>query len=57
MIAIMNVIATLGIIYASLHNHGLSVSVVTAHCTGLDTAYKQDIGRGGRWGVVSQLQQ
>ena len=43
LIAIMNLITTLGM---SLLPH------TACYCT-----YKQDTGRGGRWGVVSQMQQ
>jgi len=53
LITIMNLIATLGIIYASLHNDGLSAYQLslpphrTCYC--IQTGH----GRGERWGVVS----
>ena len=50
LIVLTHLIATLGIIYTSLHNCRLSwVSDVAATAT----TYKQDTGRGGRWGVVA----
>jgi len=50
LMAIMNLIATLGIIYTSLHDGGLSEYQLSLPCT-------QDMGRRGRWGVASQMQQ
>ena len=55
LITIMNLIATLVIIYTSLHNRALSEFSCHCHDTQLATTYKQDTGE--RWGVVSQLQQ
>jgi len=60
LITIMNLIATQGIIYISLHNHALSeyqLSLPYHRAWYVGTTYKQDTGRGVRWGVVSQLQQ
>ena len=55
---IMNLIATPGIIYASLHNCGLSEYQLSPAAQGLLLQYIQTGHvEGGRWGVVSQLQQ
>ena len=53
---IANLIATWGIIYASLHNDGLSEYQLSlpSHRT---CYYKQEMRWGRRWGIVSQLQQ
>ena len=57
LIAIVKLIATLGIIYASLHNRGLSDYQLSLPpptvCYYIQTGH----GERGRWGVVSQLQQ
>ena len=63
LIAIVNLIAKLGMIYAtachaSLYTTALDCLSVSCHChrTALTTIYKHGTGR-GRWGLVRQLQQ